>query len=75
MPAPTNVRGVTRFCGVIQYLSKLLPNLAGELQPILELTNTGFEWNWPDGCEKSFQEVKKKITKTLLPPTLTLTRN
>ena len=37
MPAPTDVHGVRRFCGMIQYLSKFLPNLASDLQPIREL--------------------------------------
>ena len=28
MPAPTDAHGVQRFCGMIQYLSKFLPNFA-----------------------------------------------
>ena len=38
MPAPTAIHGVKRFCGMILYLSKFLPNLASDLQPIRELT-------------------------------------
>ena len=38
MPAPTDVHGVKRVCGMIQYLYKFLPNLASELQLIRQLT-------------------------------------
>ena len=64
MPAPTDVHGVKRFCGMIQYLSKFLPNLASDLQPIRELTRKDAEWNWPVECEEAFQKVKQKITDT-----------
>ena len=66
MPAPTDVHGVKRLCGMIQYLAKFLPNLAGELQPIRELTKKDAVWNWSDSCEKAFQQVKTKITATPL---------
>ena len=39
MPAPTDIHGVKRFCGMVQYLSKFLPNLASDLQPIREQLN------------------------------------
>ena len=43
MPAPTDVHGAKRFCRMIQYLSKFLPNLASDLQPIRELTKTNVD--------------------------------
>ena len=46
MPAPTDVHGVKRFSGMIQYLSKFLPNLASGLQPIRELSRKDVDWNW-----------------------------
>ena len=66
MPAPTDVHGVKRFCGMIQYLSKFLPNLASDLQPIRELTKKDVDWNWSVECEQAFQKVKQKITETPL---------
>ena len=38
MPAPTDVAGVKRICGMVQYLSRFLPDLAGTLEPIRPLT-------------------------------------
>ena len=66
MPAPTDVHGVTRLCGMIQYLSKFLPNLASDLQPIRELTRTNVDWNWSAKCEETFIKVKKKVTEAPL---------
>lgn len=38
-PGPTDVQGVKRFSGVIQYLSKFLPHLASDSRPMSELVN------------------------------------
>ena len=51
---------------MIEYLSKFLPNLAGDLQPIRELIKKGVDWNWSVECEQAFQKVKQKITETPL---------
>ncbi|XP_068224775.1 uncharacterized protein [Palaemon carinicauda] len=34
MPAPTDISGIRRFCGMVQYLSRFLPNLADDLEPV-----------------------------------------
>ena len=46
MPAPTDISGVGRLCGMVQYLSRFLPNLLGDLEPIRDLTHKDHEWNW-----------------------------
>ena len=66
MPALTDVHRVKRLCRMIQYLSKFLPNLASDLQPIRELTRTNVDWNWSAECEETFIKVKKKITEAPL---------
>ena len=45
MPAPTDVEGVKRLCGMAQHMAKFLPNLAATLEPIRALTrkNTPFQ--------------------------------
>ena len=47
MPAPTDVEGVKRLCGMAQYMAKFLPNLAATLEPIRALTRkeTPFVWS------------------------------
>ena len=38
MPAPTDVAGVKRLCGMVQYMSRFLPDLAETIEPIRALT-------------------------------------
>ena len=46
MPTPTDVNGARRFCGMVQYLARFIPDLSNELELIRSLTRTGNEWNW-----------------------------
>ena len=38
MPAPNDVAGVKRLCGMVQYMSRFLPDLAETIKPIRALT-------------------------------------
>ena len=44
MPVPTDVAGVKRLCGMVQYMSRFLPDLAETIEPIRALTRCG-PWN------------------------------
>ena len=44
MPAPTDKAGVQRLLGLVQYLSKFLPNLSDMIKPLRELTQQDIEW-------------------------------
>ena len=46
MPAPTDKAGVQRLLGLVQYLSKFLPNLTDVIKPLRELTQNDVEWHW-----------------------------
>ena len=62
MPPPTDIHGVRRFCGMIQYLARFMPDMAIDLEPIRALTRQHTGWNWSKDCEDAFKTVKKKIT-------------
>jgi hypothetical protein len=62
MPTPTDVEGVRRLCGMIQYLAKFLPNLASDLEPIRTLTRKEVEWRWGTEQEEALTLVKQKVT-------------
>ena len=64
MPPPTDIHGVKRVCGMIQYLVKFIPDLATDLESIRGLTRQVVIWNWSKQCEESFKTVKRKITTT-----------
>jgi len=48
MPAPRDKAGVQRLLGMVQYLSKFLPNLSDMTKPLRELAQQDVEWCWED---------------------------
>ena len=64
MPSPTDVSGVKRFCGMVQYMSRFLPSLSATLEPIRALTRKHQPWNWSSECEDAFRKVKTQLTNT-----------
>lgn len=62
MPAPTDVHGVQRLVGFINYLSRFLPSLSDTLEPIRQLVKQDIEWHWNDTQEKALTKVKQLIT-------------
>ena len=63
MPKPTDVEGVRRFCGFVNYLSKFLPRLADVLEPIRQLAREGVPWQWTQAQDQAFQTVQKLVTE------------
>ena len=64
MPAPTDVAGVCRFFGMVQYLSKFLPRLAEFTKPLRELTQKNVLFTWQKSQEDAFRAVKEAISNT-----------
>ena len=64
MPAPTNVAGIRRFLGMVQYLSKFLPGLSDLTKPLRELTQKNVMFTWQKSQEDAFKVVKEAISST-----------
>ncbi|KAL5017694.1 hypothetical protein ScPMuIL_005222, partial [Solemya velum] len=64
MPQPTDVSGVKRLCGMVQYMARFLPDLAGKLEPIRALTKKDTPFIWSEQCEKAFTTLKKSLTES-----------
>ena len=64
MPVPAEVPGVKRLCGMVQYVSKFLPDLAVTLEPIRRLTRKDVPWKWSEECDNAFETVKQKLSDT-----------
>lgn len=64
MPRPTDVSGVRRFCGMVQYMAKFIPSLSTTLEPLRKLTRKDTHWKWTDKCEKAFTDIKIQLTCT-----------
>ena len=64
MDSPKDISAVRRFCGLVQYMARFLPDLATTLEPIRKLTRKDAEWHWTEDCTYSFQIFKVQLTQS-----------
>ena len=62
MPSPADKPALLRFLGMVNYMSKFIPNLVNLTQPLRELLHKEVEWHWSERQEKAFQAIKEKLT-------------
>ncbi len=46
MPNPTDTKGVLRFVGFVNYLSKFMPRLSEVCEPLRRLLDKDVQWHW-----------------------------
>ena len=63
MPAPTDVTGIQRLNGFVNYLARFLPHLCDILEPIRQLTRKNVPFNWSTAQEKALENVKKAVSQ------------
>ena len=61
-PHPTNKFELRSFLGLAQFCAKFVKNFATVTSPLWELTHKETKWKWTAVEEKSFEEVKRRIT-------------
>ena len=69
MSAPTNVKEVQRFCGMVNFLGRHLKGLSTVLRPISQLLEKDTAWYWAPQQQKAFETVKEMLTTA---PTLAI---
>jgi len=67
MRSPNRVKEVERFIGRLTAISRFLPKLAEQTQPIIQLLKKSAKFTWNDDCEQVFQKLKTTLTS---PPIL-----
>jgi len=67
MRSPTTVKEVQRLIGRLTAISRFLPKLAEQTQPIIQLLKKSTRFTWTDDCEQIFQKLKTTLTS---PPIL-----
>jgi len=67
MCSPTTIKEVQRLIGRLTAISRFLPKLAEQTQPILQLLKKSARFTWTDDCEQIFQKLKTTLTS---PPIL-----
>ncbi|XP_040356411.1 uncharacterized protein K02A2.6-like [Ixodes scapularis] len=63
MPPPTDVQGVQRFCGMVNYLARFLPKLSQVTEPLRKLVINSEPWAWSDEQDNAFQETKNLVAR------------
>jgi len=67
MRSPTNIKEVQRLIGCLTAISRFLPKLAEQTQPIIQLLKKSTKFTWANDCENFFQKLK---TTLISPPIL-----
>ena len=64
MPSP-NVGDVRQFLGIVNQMSKFIPNLAEKSQPLRDLLTKDNQWSWGTTLQmQSFCQIKQAFTKS-----------
>ncbi|XP_022110685.1 uncharacterized protein LOC110990141 [Acanthaster planci] len=58
-PAPTNVREVQSFLGLVSYYRRFIRGFADVARPLHRLTEKARKFEWSDEAEGAFQELKR----------------
>jgi len=63
MLSPADKPALLRFLGMVNNMSKFIPNLANLTRPLRELLHKEVEWHWSERQEKALQTIKEKLTR------------
>lgn len=62
LETPTNKSDIRRLLGMVNFLSKFLPNISKLTAPLRELLKNSVEFQWSWEQEKAFSDIKKLIS-------------
>ena len=62
MPRPTDEAAVQRLLGMVNYVSKFIPNLSDFTTPLRTLLHQNVLWHWEKQQETSFKAIKESLT-------------
>ncbi|XP_060202948.1 uncharacterized protein LOC132631389, partial [Lycium barbarum] len=68
-PRPTSASDIRSFLGLAGYYRSFVEGFSSISSPLTKLTQKKVKFQWSDACERSFEELKKRLTSA---PVLTL---
>ncbi|WMV45946.1 hypothetical protein MTR67_039331 [Solanum verrucosum] len=68
-PRPTSATNIRSFLGLAGYYRRFVEGFSSIASPLTKLTQKKVKFQWSDDCEKSFAELKTRLTTA---PVLTL---
>ena len=63
---PTNVSEVRSFLGLAVYYRRFVEGFSHIAAPLTQLTQKNVKFKWKEECEKSFQELKRRLVTALV---------
>jgi hypothetical protein len=66
---PLNMTDIRSFLGMAGYYRRFIENFSKIAKPMMELLKNNTKFEWSKACERSFQELKRRLTTA---PMLTL---
>ena len=66
---PANVFEVRSFLGMAVYYRRFIEGFSIIAGPLTKLLRKDVQWQWTDECQKSFEELKRRLTSA---PVLTV---
>ncbi len=64
LPSPTNIEELRRFTGMVNFVSRYIPNLSDVLVPLNNLLRKDVIWNWANCQEQAFNKIKRLLVKS-----------
>ena len=61
-PAPTNLRELQQFIGMVNYYRRYINNYAQGMGPLFQLLKKQTPFQWKEEQQKAFEEAKSKLT-------------
>uniref|UniRef100_A0AAV2MKI3 ribonuclease H n=1 Tax=Knipowitschia caucasica TaxID=637954 RepID=A0AAV2MKI3_KNICA len=61
LDAPTNVHELKRALGMINYMSKYIPDMANVAGPLYDLLKGKMAWTWDQPQQRAFQRLKEAL--------------
>ena len=62
LPSPTNVKAVRQFLGHVGFYKRFIKDFSKIAKPLCELLVKDPKFIWDERCQKSFEELKLKLT-------------
>ena len=59
---PKSVSEIRSFLGLAGYYRRFIQDFSKLAKPMTHLTQKGVKFEWDGNCERSFQELKKRLT-------------
>lgn len=65
-PKPSTFHDVQRFLGLVEYISRFLPNISAFTTPLSGMCSNGIPFEWRGLHDKCFESVKAIVSRKLL---------